>query len=64
MNVDVVEKKVNSETKSSLLETHVYLVVVLSFVQKVRKLLVAMKLFPFQARSGADYLELPYVLYP
>ena len=44
--VDVVNKKVNSETKLRLWEKHLYLADTLSFVQKVRKLLVAMKLFP------------------
>ena len=45
-NVDVVDKKVNSETKL-LQEKYVYLMDILSFVQKVRKELVAMKLFSF-----------------
>ena len=45
-NADVVDKKVNSETKLSTREVcvpHGHL----SVVQKVRKELVAMKLFPF-----------------
>ena len=46
-NVDVVDKKVNSETKLSTREVYVYLIDILSVVQKVRKELVAMKLFPF-----------------
>ena len=47
-NVDVVEKKVNSETKISRREVCVPhgRMCTSSFVQKVRKELVAMKLFP------------------
>ena len=46
-NVDMLSIRKSIARQSSLQEKYVYLMDILSFVQKVRKELVAMKLFPF-----------------